>query len=123
MGNGSSIVGPGRIFMQYNPNIQIIGYKPKESGKNDTPGLVNQEDLEERINFPHIIGARKRMEKEVIFSHINANDSYPCWDMELVDHEDLGRTGRAGISVALDIAKEVSGKNLLVIGYDKIKRY
>jgi hypothetical protein len=35
----------------------------------------------------------------------------------------LGRTGEAGISVALDIAKRVEGKNLLVIGYDKAERY
>ncbi|NOZ81507.1 MAG: hypothetical protein GXP63_07645, partial [DPANN group archaeon] len=45
------------------------------------------------------------------------------WDRGVENHEDLGRTGRAGISVALDVAKGVRGKNLLVIGYDKIERY
>ena len=127
IGNGSSVVGPGRIFRQHNPEIQIIGYKPKESGKNDTPGLVNQDGLnpENRIRFPHIREANSIMNKEVIFSHLSANDGLPCWDMELElgNQKDLGRTARAGIAVALAEAKKVHGKNILILGYDNIKRY
>ena len=45
------------------------------------------------------------------------------WDTGVIGHENLGRTGRAGISVALDMAKEVNGKNMLVLAYDKADRY
>ena len=47
----------------------------------------------------------------------------PNWDITLVNREDLGITGKARVSVALDIAKRVKGKNLLVICYDKAERY
>lgn len=116
VGNGSSIVGPGRVFKKYDSQIQIIGYKPEKSGKNELPGLINQDGLDPSIiiPFPHIVEANKLMDKVVLVSD---------WDRGVANHEDLGRTGRAGISVALDVAKEVSGENLLVIGYDKIERY
>ena len=116
VGNGSSIVGPGRVFREANPKTQIIGYKPKKSGKNQFPGLINQDDLDPSIviPFPHIVEANKLMDRVELISD---------WEKGVENHEDLGRTGRAGISVALDVAKEVSKKNLLVVGYDKIERY
>lgn len=48
------------------------------------------------------------------------------WDNPLIKgYEEVGRTTMAGINVALDVADwiEVGGKNLVVIGYDKIDRY
>jgi cysteine synthase len=114
VGNGSSIVGPGRIFKEY--GTQIIGYKPAKSGKNELPGLINQDSLDSSvvIPFPHIVEANKLMDRVMLVSD---------WNRGVENHNDIGKTGRAGISVALDVAKEVSGKNLLVIGYDKMKRY
>lgn len=116
IGNGSSIVGPGRVFKRDNPQVQIIGYKPVKSGKNELPGLINQDDLDPSIiiPFPHIVEANKLMDEiKLIYD----------WDEGVENHEDLGRTGRAGISVALDIAKKVNSKNILVLGYDKMERY
>jgi len=37
--------------------------------------------------------------------------------------QDIGRSSRAGIAVALRLAKRVKGKNLVVIAYDKAERY
>ena len=47
--------------------------------------------------------------------------SMPHWDTEI--GSGFGRSTRAGIQVALEIAKKVDGKNLLVIAYDKADRY
>ncbi|MEI7719298.1 MAG: pyridoxal-phosphate dependent enzyme [archaeon] len=112
IGNGSSVVGPGRFFRRYNPDIKIIGYKPRKSGKSEYPGLMNQDGLKRMIDFPHIREAEKMMDKVVLIDDWNG-----------VGYQDLGRSANAGIKVALDFAKEVSDKNILVLGYDKAERY
>ena len=114
IGNGSSIVGPGRVFREHNPNILIIGYKPRKAGKSEYPGLMNQDGLERTIDFPHIVEASKIMSKVFLVDD---------WNRGVINHEDLGRSAKAGIGVALDVAKEVSKKNILVLGYDKAERY
>lgn len=116
IGNGSSVVGPGRVFRKSNPNIQIIGYKPARSGKSRLPGLVNQEGLDPSIviPFPHIIEANKLMDDVVLIEDLN---------VDVLCDDDLGKTTRAGISVALGVAEKVNSKNILVVGYDKIDRY
>ena len=114
VGNGSSIAGPGRVFREH--GVRIIGYKPSESGKSELPGLINQEGLDPSvvIPFPHIDEANRIMDKVVAVSG---------HERGIENHEDIGKTGRAGISVALDEAERLEGKNLLVIGYDKMERY
>ncbi len=114
IGNGSSIVGPGRVLRAYNPEIIIVGYKPRKAGKSEYPGLMNQEGLERAIDFPHIREANKLMDRVVLVDD---------WNRGVINHEDLGRSAKAGIGVGLDIARDVSGKNILVVGYDKAERY
>ena len=116
IGNGSSVVGPGRIFKKHNPEVKIIGYKPRNSGKSNFPGLINQEGLDSSIiiPFPHIREAEKLMDEEILFEESGET---------LIKYEDLGKTSLVGISVALEIANRVSNKNLLVLGYDKFERY
>ncbi len=82
----------------------------------ELPGLLNQEGLDPSvvISFPHMVQARKIMDYEVLVEE---------WNKEVFNHEDLGRTTKAGISVALDVALMVENKNILVLGYDKIERY
>lgn len=49
-------------------------------------------------------------------------DSFlPRWDREF--YNGLGRTTQAGIQVCKSLAENVSNKNFLIIGYDKIERY
>ena len=45
------------------------------------------------------------------------------YDERLSEMGDLGRTGMAGLAIALEMAKHVMKKNFLIIGYDKIDRY
>ena len=114
IGNGSSIVGPARVLRTYNPRTMIVGYKPRKTGKSEYPGLMNQDGLEKAIDFPHIREANKLIDKIVLVDD---------WNKGVIDHDDLGRSAKAGIGVALDISREVSGKNILVVGYDKAERY
>ena len=114
IGNGSSIVGPGRVFKEYDPDTIIVGYKPRKAGKSEFPGLMNQDGLEKVIDFPHIREANQLIDRVFLVDD---------WEKGVFDQEDLGRSGKAGIVVALDIAKGVSGKNILVLGYDKAERY
>lgn len=114
IGNGSSIVGPARVFRVNDPNTMIVGYKPRKAGKSEYPGLMNQDGLERAIDFPHIREANKLIDRVVLVDD---------WNKGVINHEDLGRSAKAGIGVALDIAREVSGKNIVVIGYDKADRY
>jgi cysteine synthase A len=45
------------------------------------------------------------------------------WDAPAHGCADLGRTGKAGFNVAMNIARGVSEKNILIVGYDKTDRY
>ena len=54
---------------------------------------------------------------------INSEAKLDAIHVTIAYHEDLGRSSRAGLAVALEIAKRVSEKDLLIIGYDKIDRY
>ena len=112
IGNGSSVVGLGRFFRIRNPNINIVGYKPQKVGKSDFPGLMNQDGLDRKISFPHLVEANSLMSKVVLID-----------DWDGIGYEDLGRSAVAGINVGLKIAEEISNKNILVLGYDKIQRY
>tara|TARA_Y100000310_G_scaffold60318_1_gene55678 strand:- start:150 stop:1178 length:1029 start_codon:yes stop_codon:yes gene_type:complete len=88
------------------------------------------------ISFPHVNNSIEMLGDVILVSgnemdkayqnETSRNDtrSLPHWDdPNIIDHEDLGRSSRAGLAVALEIAKRVSEKNLLIIGYDKIDRY
>lgn len=113
VGNGLSIVGPGRVLRENNPNVQIIGYMPKQIGKSQYPGLMNQTGLSRPINFPYLKEAEKLMDRvELVNGSCLSNY-----------HSDLGKTTRAGIDVALNLSKNEQEKDILVIGYDKAERY
>lgn len=183
VGNGSSVLGPGRVFSSFNnaawgainglvdePSsfgrftsedieealrelTQIIGFESFQSAV--AYDLVNPGEYKKRfgiapgtlsrhkmpgtsfqgIRFPHIINAveDRVLHDVVLVSDQNMDWEYqkmtgrkntkrlPHWDSLI--YEDLGRTGRAGIAVALDIARGVKDKNFLIIGYDKAERY
>src|SRR3989344_3421080 len=152
VGNGSSILGPGRVFYNGTQVIPFetfqsaVAYELKHPGEYEQkfgikPGTLSRHRLPgtsyQGIDFPHI---RNSIESGLIDNVVLVSDAtmdieyeritgrqdsqrLPHWDVTLVNHEDLGRTGKAGVSVALNIARNVEGKNLLVIGYDKAERY
>jgi len=81
-----------------------------ESGIVDDAVLVSDREIDR--NYHELTGRRD-------------SEQLPHWDGQIEDENchDLGRSSRAGIQVALQLAKQVSGKNLVIIGYDKIDRY
>lgn len=155
VGNGSSVLGPGREFKRRSPQTKVVAfetlqsaaaYEQKYPGEYEKkfrikPGTLSRHRLPgtsyQGIDFPHIRSSVEEgvIDEVVLVSDTKMDEEYqritgkdysrqlPHWDGYLVDHEDLGRTGRAGIAAALQLAEKVRGKSLLVIGYDKAERY
>ncbi len=152
VGNGSSILGPARalsestVVIAFESFQSAVAYDLKYLGKycrefGIEPGILPRHKIRgtsfRGIDFPHI---KTAIEQGVIddvflvsdqemdenyFQLTRRNDTLrlPHWDMRLEDCHDLGRSSRAGIAVALQIADRVRNKNLVIIGYDKIDRY
>lgn len=109
-----------------------FGIKPGTLERHHLPGTSYQ-----GINFPHIIHAVREgvIDDVVLVSDKHMDDDYHAktgkdytkqlihYDAELLESDDLGRTGMAGLAIALEMAKHVKKKNFLIIGYDKINRY
>lgn len=155
VGNGSSVLGPGRQFKINNSSTKIavyetfqsaVTYELKYPGEYNakygvTPGTLSRHKLPgtsfNGIDFPHI---RNAIESGVIDDVALVSDekmdaeyvkrtgrkdtlSLPHWDMNLENCLDLGRSSRAGIAVALQVAQNVIKKKMVVLGYDKMERY
>ncbi len=150
VGNGSSVLGPGRVFdgrtklVPFETFQSAVLYDAIKSGEYKRkfgiePGTLSRHKLPgtsyHGIDFPHIRNSLGLVDDVALVSDATMDAEYqritgrndtlslPHWDVTLENHEDLGRTGRAGISVALDLARNVHGKNFLVIAYDKAERY
>jgi cysteine synthase A len=157
VGNGSSILGPGRVLAKNKTHIvafetvqSAVAYSllyPEryEAEFNMGPGILSRHRMPGTsfygVPCPHILNAiNTHLVQEVILVSDHKTDlEYSIrtngksdttrlvhWDTPLIQgYEEVGRSTMAGINVALEIAKrpEVSGKNLVVIGYDKIDRY
>jgi len=153
VGNGSTILGPGRLLKNLSPETKIIAFESFQSavaydqinpGKYKeefgiNPGTLPKHKLRgtsyQGIEFPHIKNSVniKLIDEVILVSdkYIDKNyfeltkrkdtKSMPHWDTEI--GSEFGRSTRAGIQAALEIAKKVDGKNLLVIAYDKADRY
>jgi cysteine synthase len=152
IGNGSSVLGPGRILQD---SGRVVGFETFQSGAafeqmyagryarlfGIKPGTLSRHQLPGTsfpgIDFPHIRNAVSdrvldqvilvngpRMERE--YKKIGGRGDLsllPRWDTPLVGLDDLGRSTRAGVVVALNLAKSERNKRFLVIGYDKADRY
>ncbi|HIH25860.1 pyridoxal-phosphate dependent enzyme [Candidatus Woesearchaeota archaeon] len=109
-----------------------FGIKPGALSRHKLPGTSFQ-----GIDFPHIrrsledgliedilLVSDGRMDAEYhALTGRNDSERLVHWDTPFENHEEFGRTTRAGVNVALRIADNVEGKNILVIGYDKANRY
>jgi len=153
VGNGSSMLGVGRAldrktkivaFETFQSAVMYSLLYPGEYEKKFgiKPGTLSRHKLPGTsypgIAFPHIKNAVREglVNKVVLVSDKSMDAEYekltgrkdtvslPHWDRpDLVGVEDLGRSTRAGIAVALDLAKTVKDKDMLVIAYDKAERY
>lgn len=151
IGNGSSVLGPGRAarsaggrvvtFESFQSGVGMellypgryaatFGIEPGSLPRHRLPGTSFQ-----GIDFPHI---RLAFEEGVVNDTFLVSDhvideqyrertgrhdtaDLPHWDA----HPNLpyGRTTRAGLAVALQIAESVKDQNIVIIGYDKPDRY
>lgn len=152
IGNGSSLLGPARALkpetkvVPFETFQSAVAYDLVYPGKYESefgikPGTLSRHRLPgtsfQGINFPHIQNAvdggfiddvilvsDERMDKEYCSLTNKTNSTrLPHWDKKIEYPENFGRTTLAGINVALEVARKVSGKNLVVIAYDKIDRY
>ncbi|MFA6887987.1 MAG: pyridoxal-phosphate dependent enzyme [Candidatus Woesearchaeota archaeon] len=152
VGNGSSILGPGRIFK---PTTKIIAFESSQSavaydllhpGEYERrfgikPGVLPRHKLRgtsfQGIHFPHIENAVKEgiINDVVLVSDVEVSANYftrtqknyfnqlPHWDASLLCVKEYGRSTRAGVVAALEIAKKIESKNFVIIAYDKADRY
>tara|TARA_Y100000310_G_scaffold334428_1_gene414170 strand:- start:4363 stop:5406 length:1044 start_codon:yes stop_codon:yes gene_type:complete len=153
VGNGSTVLGPGRIFRDN--GVQIVTFESAQAAVafdqlypgryleqfGITPGTLPRHRLRgtsyQGIDFPHI---RHAVQRGIISDAILVSDRWqdknyleltnrsdlenlPHWDQTFEGHEDIGRSTRAGIASCLELAKDVSNKTMLIIAYDNASRY
>jgi cysteine synthase len=151
VGNGSSILGPGRVLKD---QANLVAFESFSSGVAHgilypgeyertygiSPGTLPRHKLPGTswpgMDFPHVRIAFtvERLVKDVVLVSDQRTDeqyhratgrrvprSVPRWDAHQL--HPYGRTTRAGLSVALSIAERVQGKNIVLIAYDKEDRY
>jgi hypothetical protein len=89
------------------------------------------------VDFPHIheavrdeivLDAKLVSDREVDRNYFNAigrrdSERLPHWDTLIENFTQFGRSTNAGLQVALEFAREVKEKDLLIIAYDKADRY
>ncbi len=150
IGNGSSILGPGRVLkdkarvVTFEPFQSAVGYELLYPGRYEElydipPGSLPRHQLPgtsfQGIDFPHIriafvdeqlvsetvlVSDRKMDEQYRERTGNNLSEVLPHWDAQ---SRDFGRSTRAGIAVALQKAQEVYNKDFVVLAYDKPDRY
>ena len=152
VGNGSSVLGAARVFgdaarlISFESFQSAVVYDKMHPGDYEAqygikPGSLPKHKLRgtsfHGIDFPHIntLVQEGRIDEARLLSDTQVDRNYAAatgrhdteelihWDRVFKGHEDLGRTGRAGIAVALDLAERVEGKNILIVAYDKANRY
>ncbi len=153
VGNGSNILGIGRVLkpsvqiVAYETFQAAVAYDLKYPGRYKelfgiNPGTLSRHKLPgtsfNDIDFPHIRNAVKEgmIDEVVLVSDRETDEEYkelvenndtpsplPHWDTDLEEISDLGRTTKAGLAVALQLAENVRDQKILVIGYDKAERY
>ncbi|MCH7850756.1 MAG: hypothetical protein IH845_03890 [Nanoarchaeota archaeon] len=106
------------LFNMFSKDIGI------DLGTANTLVNVIRNSLEEGLIDDVVLVSDEKMDEEY-HERTRRDDSKRLvhWDTPIEDHKDVGRTTRAGINVALNIASRVEGKDMLIIGYDKADRY
>lgn len=152
VGNGSSILGPGRILsaetkiIAFESSQSAVAYDLKFIGEYERkfgikPGTLPRHKLRgtsfQGVDFPHIKNAITAgiIHDVILVSDEEVDSNYfartqrddfrqlPHWDASLPYAKEYGRSTRAGVAVALSISGKMSGKNIVIIAYDKAERY
>ncbi len=152
VGNGSTVLGPARVFTAQTKIITFesvqaaVMYDQKYPSRYEDrfgikPGTLPRHRLRgtsyQGIDFPHI---RHTVEADLITGAMLVSDRWqdyyyaqatgrddfkalPHWDQTFAGYEDLGRSTRAGIACAIELAKSVENQNIVILAYDKADRY
>jgi len=153
VGNGSSLLGPLQGFLEAQSDISVYPFETVQSavaydllhlGKYEEmfgikPGTLSRHQLPgtsfQGIDFPHISHSIPLIDDVILVSDKRIDAEYetltgrtttrelPHWDTDLTHVGDLGRTTRAGITVALHLIKKLGLDDILVLAYDKSERY
>jgi cysteine synthase len=147
IGNGSSVLGPGQELdckvIAFETFQSAVTYDKKYPGQYEKqfgilPGTLPRHQLPgtsfQGIDFPHINQALKTIIDEVVLvtsntmennynTLTNKHTTLLHWDVNLPLVSKYGRTTKAGLVVALDLAKKESKKTIVILAYDKAKRY
>lgn len=150
VGNGSSILGPGREFGKETKIVcfesfqSAVAYNFLYPNKYETefgirPGTLPKHKLRgtsyHGVDFPHIKHAFEEhlindvylvsdKEQDANYKKITKrtdSEALPHWDS--IRYKDYGRSTRAGLAVALKLSETIKDKTLVIIGYDKANRY
>jgi cysteine synthase A len=131
VGNGSSVLGPGRYLKLDNPKTFILAYESFQSAVAYNlkypkiyqhfyklePGTLDRHNVfgtsYNGIDFPHLNNSLKIINEIRLFSDSQMDYNYsqktnisktglPCWDSkDLVGLKEFGRSTKAGVAVAL----------------------
>ena len=153
VGNGSTVLGPGRVFKDHGTKIvtfesvqAAVSYDMLYPGRYEArfgikPGTLPRHRLRgtsyQGIDFPHIKNAiQAGMVDDALLISDRWQDTHytertgrgdfnvlPHWDQTFAGHEDVGRSTRAGIAAALELAQTVHHKTMLILAYDNASRY
>jgi cysteine synthase len=150
VGNGSSILGPGRVLKD---TTKIVTFETFQSAV--AYDLMYPEKYAEEYGIPPGTLPRHRLPgtsfRGILFPHIhiafeeerlvaetylvsdklmdeqyhqqtgwNTTEKLPHWDEWNIPY---GRSTRAGLAVAMEVAWQVSNKSIVVLAYDKPERY
>lgn len=119
MGNGTSTMAVGKALKESNENTRITAYRPhfEENPDEIVFGLIAA-----NIDCRHIPLAEEFVDELKYTSGIDLRPlklQYKC-DTEI---NNLGYSSLYGLYLANELAKEVEGKRIVTVGYDKIDRY
>ncbi|MBI2573659.1 pyridoxal-phosphate dependent enzyme [Candidatus Woesearchaeota archaeon] len=152
VGNGSTVLGVARALSPKTKTIPFesvqaaVMYDQKYPGRYEQrfgikPGTLPRHRLRgtsyQGIDFPHI---KHAVEAGLISDAMLVSDRWqdhhyqertgrktfkelPHWDQTFTGYEDAGRSTRAGIACAIEVAKSVKDQNIVILAYDKADRY
>jgi cysteine synthase len=117
LGNGTTTYSVFSEFKNRGCNTKCISYHPDLTKSQLVFGLYGP-----NVNLKHIEMANALTDEKIFTNDIYFNeiDEYFKNDTEIIN---LGPSSKYGIAIAYNIAKTVSKKTFLTIGYDKNDRY
>ena len=118
LGNGTSTYAIFEYLKNHSPNTKLVAYHPDVSKSDLVLGLYapNMELLR------HIEPALALSDERIFTNSVSLEDvrNYFAYDTELAN---VGESTLYAAAMAMEKSKQVSGNEMLIVGYDKKDRY